>query len=147
MDRIVICAFRSDADAASVRAALLERGYRDVQVQVIPDASLDDRGAAARVARTFGGRLEPEQLARYELAVENGMSLVAVQVPDDDAATRVAAVLDHFGRRARTQPAPEEPAALQTALEPSGDRGGEGGPPVYDPRDTLTRPRIYVLPG
>lgn len=146
MDRIVICAFRSGADAEAVCASLLERGYDNERVQVIPGGRRDDRAAAAWVAQTFGGWLDRERVARYEMAVDDGMSLVAVHAPDDAAAARAVAVFDNFGRRARTGPVPEQSASLGAALESDGDRGGEGGPAVFDPRDTLTRPQVFVPP-
>lgn len=146
MDRIVVCAFRSDTDAEAVRAALLERGFAGDQVHVVPGASRDDRGAAAWVARTFGRWLDKDRLARYEIAVDDGLSLVAVEAADDAAAIRATAVLDQAGRKARVNTVPEQAASLGAALEAEGNRGGEGGPPVFDPRDTLTRPQVYALP-
>lgn len=146
MDTMVVCAFRSQADAEAARDCLRERGFADADMGLVPGGS-DGRAAAHRVASAFARRLDKEQLARYELAVDDGLSLVTVRAADAAAARRAAAVLDQCGRRARARPVPEAAASLGAALDSDGDRGGEGGPPVFDPRDTLTRPRILTLTG
>ena len=145
MNRVVICAFRSPADAEAAHASLLERGFGGDSVALVPGGRHDDRAAAAWVARTFGGRLDPERLARYEMAVDDGLSLVVVQATDDAATRRAAAVLDQCGRKARTAAVPETAASLGAALDSEGGRGGEGGPPVFDLRDTITRPHARRL--
>ena len=147
MNRVVICAFRAPADAEAARALLHERGFEGDSVALVRGGRHDDRAAATWVARTFGGRLNRERLARYEMAVDDGLSLVVVQAADDAAGRRAAAVLDQCGRKARTASVPESTASLGAALDIEGGRGGEGGPPVFDPRDTLTRPQIYTLSG
>lgn len=143
MARTIVSLLASLDAAKAARARLLDAGFARARIRLAggvldtapfvsqdlpgPEAGASrPTGAAGIVSRMLSDWIMSDRVAAYTRALKRYRTLVLLDVPDDAAAERAAAVLDAVRRE--TTPHPEYVRDF------------------VDPADTLGRAGMYVLP-
>lgn len=103
MERMVVSVFNSRSDAEEARRRLVEHGFEDARICAESGETMTAADAETRANA---------DAARYARAVREGKSVVAVQVSEEAAATRAAAILDALALEVDKTLSPAEVYAL-----------------------------------